>query len=129
MGSARRHVHVKCSPDKAWALIGDPSRLHEWFPMESCRVEGTKRWVTLPTQLTLEEDIVLIDHSLRRFQYTIVPNALIKQHLSTVDVLEDANGHCTIVYSIDIKPDVFALVIAGAAGQGLEQARRLLESK
>lgn len=128
MGSARRDIHVQCTPDIAWKLIGDPARLHEWWEMDSCRVEGNKRWVTTPTQLTLEEDIVLVDHSLRRFQYSIVPNVLITEHLSTVDVLDDGHGHCIITYSIDIKPAVFALVIAGAAGQALEKARTMLES-
>jgi hypothetical protein len=120
---------VKCSPDDAWTLVGNPARLSEWWAMESCRVDGNKRWITLPTKLTLEEDIVTIDNDLRRFQYSIVPNMLITQHLSTVDVLHNADGHCTIVYSVDVKPDVFALVIAGAAGEALEQARTMLENQ
>ncbi len=127
MGSIRRNAHVRCAPDVAWGLVGDPSRLHEWFPMESCRVEGNKRWVTLPSQLVLEEDIVLHDHDLRRFQYKIVNNFLITEHLSTLDVIDDGHGHCIIIYSTEVKPDVFALVIGGAAGEALENARRILE--
>jgi hypothetical protein len=127
MGSARRDIHVSCTPEAAWTLVGNPSRLHEWFPMESCRVEGDKRWVTLPSSLVLEEDIVLHDHDLRRFQYKIVNNFLITEHLSTLDVVNDGHGHCIIIYSTDVKPDVFALVIGGAAGEALENARRILE--
>jgi hypothetical protein len=127
MGTVRRHVHVKCAPDTAWSLVGDPTRLHEWFPMESCRVEGHKRWVTLPSQLVLEEDIITHDHDAFRFQYEIVNNFLITQHRSTLDVIDDGNGHCIIIYSTDVKPDVFALIIGGAAGEGLERARRILE--
>ena len=98
MGSIRRNMHVRCSPDEAWKLVGNPGRLHEWFPMESCRVEGNKRWVTLPSQLVLEEDIVLHDHDLHRFQYKIVNNFLITEHLSTLDVIDDGHGHCIIIY-------------------------------
>jgi hypothetical protein len=127
MGSARREIHVKCSPTTAWELVGNPARLHEWFPMESCRVEGNKRWVTLPTHLVLEEDITTHDHDLRRFQYEIVNNFLISEHRSTLDVVDDGHGHCIIIYSTDVKPDVFALIIGGAAGEGLENARRILE--
>jgi hypothetical protein len=127
MGSIRRNMHVRCSPDEAWKLVGNPGRLHEWFPMESCRVEGNKRWVTLPSQLVLEEDIVLHDHDLHRFQYKIVNNFLITEHLSTLDVIDDGHGHCIIIYSTEVKPDVFALVIGGAAGEALENARRILE--
>ena len=127
MGSIRRNMHVRCSPEVAWGLVGDPSRLHEWFPMESCRVEGDKRWVTLPSQLVLEEDIVLHDHDLLRLQHKIVNNFLITDHLSTLDVVDDGHGHCIIIYSTEVKPDVFALVIGGAAGEALENARRILE--
>jgi hypothetical protein len=127
MGTARREIQVQCSPDDAWSLVGNPARVHEWFPMQSSRVEGTKRWVTLPSLLTLEEDIVTVDSATRRFQYSIVPNALIKDHLSTVDVTEEGINQCTISYTVDVQPDVFALVIAGAAGEALENARRILE--
>ena len=96
--------------------------------MESCRVDGAKRWVTLPTQLTFEEDILLIDNTARRFQYAIVNNFLIREHLSTVEVIDD-NDHnqCSIVYTATTDPDVFALIIAGAAGEALDNARHVLE--
>jgi hypothetical protein len=128
MASASRRIHVNCSPDEAWSLVGDPARLQEWFPMESCRVDGAKRWVTLPTQLTFEEDILLIDNTARRFQYAIVNNFLIREHLSTVEVIDD-NDHnqCSIVYTATTDPDVFALIIAGAAGEALDNARHVLE--
>jgi hypothetical protein len=41
--------------------------------------------------------------------------------------VNDGHGHCIIIYSTDVKPDVFALVIGGAAGEALENARRILE--
>ena len=128
MGTVRRDIHVRCSPEDAWTLVGNPARVHEWFPMHSSRVEGTKRWVTLPSLLTLEEDILTVDSARRRFQYSIVPNALIKDHLSTVDVIEEGTNQCKISYTVEVTPDVFALVIAGAAGEALENARRILES-
>jgi hypothetical protein len=109
-------------------LVGDPARLHEWFPISGCRVEGDKRWVDLPSGITFEEDIVLVDPVMRRFQYRIVNNPLTREHLGTVDVIPDGHGHCIVVYSTEMKPDVLALVTGGAATTGLANAKRICES-
>lgn len=128
MGSVRRHVHINRDPETVWALVGDLARQHEWFPLQSCRVEGKKRWITSASGLTFEEDIVTHDHSLRRFQYRIVGNPGITAHLGTCDVIDDGHGGSTVVYSTDMEPEALALVIAGAAGAGLEKLKRLMES-
>ena len=128
MGSVRRHVHINRDPETVWALVGDLARQHEWFPLQSCRVEGKKRWITSASGLTFEEDIVTHDHSLRRFQYRIVGNPGITAHLGTCDVIDDGRGGSTVVYSTDMEPEALALVIAGAAGEGLDKLKRLMES-
>ena len=127
MGSVRRHVHIDRDPDTVWKLVGDLARQHEWFPLTSCRVEGSKRWITLPSGITFEEDIVTHDHSLRRFQYRMVGNPGITSHLGTCDVLDDGRGGSIVVYSTDMEPEALALVIGGAAGEGLANLKRLLE--
>jgi len=128
MGSVRRHVHINRDPETVWALVGDLARQHEWFPLQSCRVEGKKRWITSASGLTFEEDIVTHDHSLRRFQYRIVGNPGITAHLGTCDVIDDGHGGSTVVYSTDMEPEALALVIAGAASEGLDKLKRLMES-
>lgn len=127
VGSIRRSQHIKCTPEKAWEIIGDPSRLHEWFPIVSCRVEGSKRWIHLANGLVFEEDIVLVDNSMRRFQYTIVNNPIVTQHLGTVDVIDDGRGECIAIYSTDMKPNVLALGIGAAANHGLTKVKKILE--
>lgn len=127
MGSVRRHVQIDRDPDTVWRLVGDLSRQHEWFPLSGCRVEGTKRWITLPSGITFEEDIVTHDHALRRFQYRIVGNPGITSHLATCDVLDDGRGGSVVVYSTDMEPEALALVIAGAAGEGLAKLKRMME--
>ena len=123
----RRHVHIDRDAATVWGLVGALERQHEWFPTESTRMEGATRWVTLRSGLTFEEEIVTHDHALRRYQYRIVGNPGISQHLSTVDVLDDGAGGCTVVYSIDMVPDVLAMVIAGAAGEGLATLKHRFE--
>ena len=129
MGTVRRHAFVECNADKVWSFVGAPERLHEWFPITDCRVEGNKRWITLAAGIVFEEDIVTLDHDLRRFQYRIVNNSLIKFHLGTVDVIPDGDKRCLVIYSTDMDPEVFALPIAGAASLGLEKVKQMFDGK
>lgn len=125
MGSVRRHAILPASADDVWAFIGRPEALHEWFPTTATRVEGNKRWVTLPTGIVFEEEILLVDNDLRRFQYSIVGNPLITKHLGMFDVIPIADDKCIVIYSTDIEPEVLGLAIGAAAGEGL----RHLEEK
>ena len=129
MGTVRRHAFVECNADKVWSFVGAPERLHEWFPITECRVEGNKRWITLAAGIVFEEDIITLDHDLRRFQYKIVNNSLIKFHLGTVDVIPDGDKRCLVIYSTDMDPEVFALPIAGAASLGLEKVKQMFDGK
>ena len=119
MSSVRRHAFIDCDADTVWNFVSRMDNLHEWFPVVSTRVEGSKRWITLASGITFEEDILLVDHDLRRYQYAIVPNAIIKSHRATVDVIPDGPSRCIVVYSTDMDPEVLALPISGAAGEGL----------
>jgi hypothetical protein len=139
MGSVRRHLAIAASADTVWSLVGAPGRLHEWFPVVATEIADppaaeaaargavAQRWISLANGLRFEEDIVTLDHAQRRFQYRIVNNGLITQHLATVDVLEDGPDRCIVVYSTDMEPAPMALVISGAAGEGLETLKTMFE--
>ena len=47
-----------------------------------------------------------------------------KEHLSTLDVHDLGDGTCLAVYAADADPAAMALIIAGAAGNALENAQR-----
>jgi hypothetical protein len=127
MATVRHHVIIDVPAAVAWSLLGAAARLKEWFPgVVACDVEGTTRTVTLATGLTLPEEIVTVDELQRRFQYTLkLP--VITQHLSTIDVIELDEHRCCCVYGVDAMPAVMALVVAGAAADGLDRAKALLE--
>jgi hypothetical protein len=127
MATVRHHVVVHATADEAWRLLGDPARVTEWFPgITGCEIEGTQRIVTLATGLSLPEELITVDGLQRRFQYSLrVP--LVTSHLSTIDVLDIDEMRCVCSYSADAMPPVMALVIAGAAAEGLQRAKRLLE--
>ncbi len=129
MGTVRRHIFIDSPADEVWALVGDPSRLHDWFPITSCEVVGNKRWINLASGLRFEEDIITLDHDLRRFQYSIVNNLIVKSHLGTVDVIPDGPNRCMVMYGTDIDPEPMGLIIIGAAGSGLEKLHEIFAAK
>jgi hypothetical protein len=75
--------------------------------------------------LRFEEDIITLDHDLRRFQYSIVNNLIVKSHLGTVDVIPDGPNRCMVMYGTDIDPEPMGLIIIGAAGAGLEKLKEI----
>ncbi len=132
MASIRRELRIDRNAAQVWPLIGDPGRIHEWFPgIVSCTVEttedGVSRTVTLGTGIPLVEHIITNDPIAHRFQYRIA-GGVFKEHLGTVDVIDLDDGTCLGVYSTDAVPDVMALVIGGATGTALENIKALAET-
>jgi hypothetical protein len=126
-GSVRRKVRIARSPADVWAIVGDPARIQEWFPgIVASEVEGTTRVITTGAGLPMPEEIVTHDDIQHRFQYRITA-PLFREHLSTLDVLDLGDGTSVVVYSADANPSTMALVIAGAAGNALENLRTILE--
>jgi hypothetical protein len=126
-GSVRRSVRIAVAPDEVWALAGDPRRLAEWFPgIVDCTVEGTTRVITTASGIAMPEEILTSDRLQRRFQYRITA-PIVREHLSTIDVLDLGDGTSVVVYSVDADPAPMALILGGAAGHALEHLRHLLE--
>jgi len=127
--SVRRQVRIARSPDDVWALVGDPSRIQEWFPgIESSTVDGTTRVIVTGSGLPMPEEILTLDSIQRRFQYRITA-PMFREHLSTLDVLDLGDGTCLVVYAADASPATMALVIAGAAGNALEHLKDMMEGR
>ena len=126
-GTVRRQVRINCPADKVWDLVGDAARIAEWFPgIVDAVVEGDSRTITTGAGLPMPEQIVTVDPLQRRFQYRI-SGPLVREHLSTLDVIDLGDGSCLVVYGVDADPATMALVIGGAAGNALEHLRGLLE--
>ncbi len=118
-GSMRHTVRLACPPERIWELVGDASRLPEWWEgIDSCTVEGDTRTIVTRSGLPMPERILTVDPVLRRFQYRITA-PLLTEHLSTIDVHDLGDGTSLVVYSVDAEPAVLALVIAGGARAAL----------
>lgn len=127
-GSVRRAVRIRRPADEVWAVIGDPSRIQEWFPgIVDSTVDGDTRVITTGTGIPMPEQILTNDAIARRFQYRITA-PIVKEHLSTLDVHDLGDGTSLAVYAADADPSTMALIIAGAAGNALEHVRDRLEA-
>ncbi|HVF32602.1 MAG TPA: SRPBCC family protein [Acidimicrobiales bacterium] len=127
--SVRRQVRIARSPADVWAIVGDPSRLAEWFPgivSSTVSDDGTQRTIVTGTGIPMPEQILTNDPLQRRFQYRIT-TGMFKEHLSTLDVLDPDDGTSLVVYAADADPATMALVLAGAAGNALEHLRTQME--
>ena len=123
----RRQVRIACPPEEVWAVIGDPANIPKWWPgIVDATVDGDSRVITTGAGIPMPEQILTNDPLQRRFQYRITA-PMFREHLSTLDVLDLDDGTSLVVYSADADPSTLALVIAGAAGNALENLRTMLE--
>ena len=127
-GSVRHHVHIRRPADDVWALVGDPARLHEWFPgITDCTVDGTSRTITMGTGLPMPEEILVCDGTQRRFQYRIT-SPMFTFHRGTIDVLALDDGTCVVSYATDSDPRTMALTIGGGTAGALDELKRQMET-
>jgi hypothetical protein len=127
-GSVRHHVRIGRPADQVWELVGDPARLHEWFPgIDTCQVDGNRRVIVLGSGIPMPEEILVNDPVLRRFQYRLdVP--VVAFHRGTIDVLELDDGSCVVSYQTDCDPRTMALTIGGGTAGALDELKRQMEA-
>ncbi|MEJ6512090.1 MAG: SRPBCC family protein [Actinomycetota bacterium] len=127
MATIRSHARVNRSADEVWKIVGDPTRIVEWFPgVTEATVEGNNRTLMLKAGLPVHEEIVTLDHRMRRFQYRITGPLPVKYHLGTMDVIEDGEPGCLLMYSTEISPDPMAFVLDGVISEGIGNLARML---
>jgi hypothetical protein len=126
-GTIRHEIRIHRPASDVWALAGDPTRLHHWFPgIVACTVDGTTRTITTAAGLTMPEEILACDGTQRRFQYRLTA-PIVQQHRGTIDVIDLDDGTCLVVYSTECDPRTMALVIGGGTAGALAELKRQME--
>lgn len=127
LGSVRYETRIHRSAADVWALVGDASRLHEWFPgIVSSEVNGTSRVIVLGSGMAMPEEILVNDNAQRRFQYRITAPIFV-HHRGTIDVIDLGDDTCLVVYSTEADPRTMALTIGGGTAGALDELRRQME--
>lgn len=126
-GSVRHQITVDRSASDVWELVGDPARLHEWFPgIVACEVDGDRRTITTATGIDMPEVILVNDPVQRRFQYRVdIP--IIAFHRGTIDVLALEGDRCLVTYATDADPRTMALTVGGGTRGALAELKRKME--
>jgi hypothetical protein len=126
-GTIRHEIRIDRPAADVWALAGDPTALHHWFPgIDDCTVDGTTRIITTGAGLPLPEEILVCDNTQRRFQYRLTM-PVIKHHRGTIDVIDLGDQTCLVVYSTECDPRTMALVIGGGTAGALAELKRQME--
>ncbi len=126
-GTIRHEIRIKRPAADVWALAGDATRLHHWFPgIVDCTVNGTTRVITTGAGLPMPEEILVCDNTQRRFQYRL-NTPMITHHRGTIDVIDLADDTCLVVYSTECDPRSMALVIGGGTADALTELQRQME--
>lgn len=129
MATIRSFARVNRSADDVWRVVGDPTRIIEWFPgVTAVTVEDGVRTLTLASGLPVFEQIVTLDHHMRRFQYRITGPLPVRYHLGTMDVIDDGQPGCLLLYSTEIEPDPMAFVLDGVISAGIAELARQLDA-
>lgn len=126
-GTIRHEIRIRRPAADVWALAGDATRLHHWFPgIVDCTVNGTTRVITTGAGLPMPEEILVCDNTQRRFQYRL-NTPMITHHRGTIDVIDLADDTCLVVYSTECDPRSMALVIGGGTADALTELQRQME--
>ena len=128
LGSLRYDIRINRSADDVWARVTDAGALHTWFPgLTGCDMNGNIRVIHLGSGLSMPEEILVNDATMRRFQYRVTA-PLFKHHRGTIDVVDLHDGTCVVTYSTEADPRTMALTIAGGTAGALEELKRQMEA-
>ena len=128
-GTIRHEVCIARSAADVWALAGDASRLHHWFPgVVGCTVDGNSRVLITGSGIPMPEEILVCDNTQRRFQYRLT-TPIFTHHRGTIDVIALTDESCIVVYSTEADPRAMALVIGGATAGALRELKQLMEGE
>ncbi|MDE3064217.1 MAG: SRPBCC family protein [Acidobacteriota bacterium] len=129
MASLRYERRIAAPADDVWRIVRDPASIPTWFPgITSCRVEGRRRTIVTATGLEMDEEILVIDETLRRFAYRVV-SPLVHHHLGLIDVVALGPEDTLCLYSTTAEPDTMALVIGGGTAGALDEIARIAEGE
>ena len=109
MKTLKEEIKFNCSADKLWAILSDVGRC-DWVPtIEKIELEGDLRHFEMTGMGQITEKILKQDHASMILQYSAIKTpAPIEHHLATMQVAPLNNRECTLSWTTEISPDIFA---------------------
>jgi hypothetical protein len=126
-------VDVAAPPERAWALVGDPTSVPKWYPQYvRCEVEGDVRRAWNVEGAELVERLVERDDDRRYYSYEIVSGLPLRSYTASFQVLARGSGS-RIVWRATGEhqdPDIdLEQRLSGRQAEALERMKALIESE
>jgi mxaD protein len=123
-------VDVAAPPDRAWALVGDPTSVPRWYPQYvRCEVEGDVRRAWNVDGAELVERLTDRDDA-ERYSYEIVSGIPVRSYSATFQVLP-AGGGSRIVWRVTgehADPEVdLEQRLSGRQAEALNRMKTMIE--
>tara|TARA_Y100000739_G_scaffold79780_1_gene67800 strand:- start:549 stop:932 length:384 start_codon:yes stop_codon:yes gene_type:complete len=109
MKTLKEEIQLNCSADELWFILSDVGRC-DWVPtIEKITLEGDFRHFEMTGMGQITEKILKQDHTNMMLQYSAIQTpAPIEHHLATMQVAPLNDRECTLSWTTEISPDIFA---------------------
>ena len=109
MKTLKEEIQFNCSADDLWSILSDVGRC-DWVPtIEKITLEGDLRHFEMTGMGQITEKILKQDHTNMILQYSAIQTpAPIEHHLATMQVAPLNDRECTLSWTTEISPDIFA---------------------
>jgi carbon monoxide dehydrogenase subunit G len=129
MASVTKEIAISAPASAAWAMIRDFGRVDRLVPgfVVACQLDGDARVVTFGSGRVARELLVDIDDEAHRLVYA-EPTAPFITRSASVQVLDEGDERCRVVWIIDFLPSTFADLMRENMEKGLAVMKRTVEN-
>ena len=92
-------IDVAVAPEVAWALVGDPCGVPQWYPLyTSCTLEGNVRTLERADGAVLVEEMLTRDDAAMTYSYAVTGGLPLAEHHASFTVVPSEGG-CRVVWN------------------------------
>ena len=109
MKTLKEEIQFSCSADELWSILSDVGRC-DWVPtIDKITLEGDFRHFEMAGIGQITEKILKQDHTNMILQYSAIQTpAPIEHHLATMQVAALNDRECSLSWTTEISPDIYA---------------------
>lgn len=126
MASIYREIALNAPAADVWAAVRDFGALHTrlvpGFVLDT-KLDGDARIVTFANGTVAREVLVDCDDARQRLVYA-VKSERVAQHSASVQVIADGEGHCRLMWIVDVLPNAIAGYMAAQMDEAAKAMRR-----
>jgi hypothetical protein len=127
MKTLAERVELDCSAAYLWIILSDVGRC-DWVPtIDKITLDGDCRLFDMEGMGTITEKILLKDDEKMILQYSAIDTpAPIEHHLATMKILPNNNLSCSLEWTTEIEPEIFADSIHQGMLVSIEGIKKIL---